>query len=283
MTKIRRDSRAFRDSESDLDYVKTRVKNIARNLVFDRIEFSNVHSYDSLEELINDLNLYYNNDNKKIIVMLKLKNSTFKQKYSENFISFVARLNEIMNSVEFTDTQKIHHFRELMLSRLRNNIVEIVNVTNYRLYIKNCIQIVNNLMQVDFENKTQSTYKSKKRFTRFDKNRDSKNDKKHEFTSFSKVKKQIRKLNNRKKKKSELIRLDRVIKIMIIKKNVCANCFESNHFSIDKTKSCKSQSFKIEIEVKTKLVIYEISYNDELISSEFDSNLFNNDFFDSKN
>ena len=70
---------------------------------------------------------------------------------------------------------------------------------------------------------------------------------------------------------------------MIIKKNVCANCFESNYFSIDKNKSCKNQSFKIEVEIKTKLAIYEIFYNDEFMLNEFDNNLFNNDFFDSKN
>ena len=56
-------------------------------------------------------------------------------------------------------------------------------------------------MQIDFENKIQSTYKLKKKFIRFDKNRDNKNDKKHEFTSFSKIKKQTRKFNNRKKKR----------------------------------------------------------------------------------
>ena len=50
---------------------------------------------------MNDLNFYYNDDNKKIIVILKFKNSIFKQKYNENFINFVIRLNEIMNSVEF--------------------------------------------------------------------------------------------------------------------------------------------------------------------------------------
>ena len=50
---------------------------------------------------MNDLNFYYNNDNKKIIVMLKFKNSTFKQKYNENFINFVTRLNKIINSIEF--------------------------------------------------------------------------------------------------------------------------------------------------------------------------------------
>ena len=136
-------------------------------------------------------------------------------------------------------------------------------------------------MQVDFENKIQSIYKSKKKFIRFDKNRDNKKSKKHEFTSFSKVKKQTRKFNNR--KKNELIRLDRIIKIMTIKKNVCANCFESNHFSIDKNKLCKNQSFKIEVENKTKLAIYEIFYNDEFMFSEFDNNLFKNNFFDSKN
>ena len=56
-------------------------------------------------------------------------------------------------------------------------------------------------MQIDFENKIQSTYKSKKKFIRFDKNRDNKNNKKHKFISFLKIKKQIRKLNNRKKKR----------------------------------------------------------------------------------
>ena len=56
----------------------------------------------------------------------------------------------------------------------------------------------------------------KKKFIRFDKNRDNKKNKKHEFTSFSKIKKQTRKFNNR--KKNELIRFNRIIKIIIIKK-----------------------------------------------------------------
>ena len=61
-----------------------------------------------------------------------------------------------------------------MLFRFRNNIVEIININNYQFYIKNCIQIVNNFMQIDFENKNQSTYKLKKKIIRFDKNRDNK-------------------------------------------------------------------------------------------------------------
>ena len=85
--------------------------------------------------------------------MLKFKNSIFKQKYNENFINYVTRLNEIMNLIEFINIQKIHYFRELMLFRFRNNIVKIVNVNNHQFYIKNCIQIVNNFMQIDFENK----------------------------------------------------------------------------------------------------------------------------------
>ena len=103
LTKIRRDSRAFRNSEFNFDYAKTRVKDIARSFVSDRIEFNNVHLYDSLEKLMNDLDLHYSDDNKKTIAMLKLKNSTFKQKYNENFINFVTRLNEIINSIEFID------------------------------------------------------------------------------------------------------------------------------------------------------------------------------------
>ena len=283
MTKIRRDPRAFRDSESDLDYTRTRVKGTARSLVFDRIELSSAHPYDSLEELMDDLSLHYSDDNKKATAMLKLRDSSSEQRYDEDFTNFVARLNGIMNPAEFTDTQKIHHLRELMLFRLRINTVALIGIKNYRLYIKNCIEIVNNLMQVDFKNEHQSTYKSKKKFTRFDKNRDSKKGKKHEFTSFSEIKKQTRKLNNRKKKKSELARLDRAIKTMIIEKNVCADCFESDHFSIDKNRSCKSQSPKTEVEAKTKLAVYGISYNGELMFSESDSNSFNSDFSDSKN
>ena len=101
MTKIRHDFRAFRDSKFDFDYVKTRIKNIAKNFVFDQIEFNNAHFYNSFKKLMNDLNFYYSDNNKKIIVMLKFKNSIFKQKYSENFINFITRLNEIMNSIEF--------------------------------------------------------------------------------------------------------------------------------------------------------------------------------------
>ena len=71
--------------------------------------------------------------------MLKFKNSIFEQKYNENFINYVTRLNEIMNSIEFIDIQKIHYFCELMLFRFRNNIVEILSVNNYQFYIKNCI------------------------------------------------------------------------------------------------------------------------------------------------
>ena len=91
--------------------------------------------------------------------MLKFKNSNFKQRFNENFTNYVVRLNEIINSIEIIDIQKIYHFRELMLFRFRNNNVEIVDINNYRFYIKNCIQIVNNFMQIDFENKNQSTYK----------------------------------------------------------------------------------------------------------------------------
>ena len=216
MTKIRRDFRAFRDLKFDFDYVKTRIKNIAKNFVFDRIEFNSAYFYNLFEKLMNDLNFYYNDDNKKIIVMLKFKNFNFEQKYNENFTNFVVRLNEIINSIEFIDIQKIYYFRELMLFRFRINIVAFIDIKNYRLYIKNCIEIVNNFMQIDFKNKHQSTYKSKKKFIRFDKNRDNKKNKKHEFTSFSKVKKQTRKFNNR--KKNELIRFNRIIKIIIIKK-----------------------------------------------------------------
>ena len=150
---------------------------------------------------MNDLNFHYSDDNKKIIVMLKFKNFNFEQKYNENFTNFVVRLNEIINSIEFIDIQKIYYFRELMLFRFRINIVAFIDIKNYRLYIKNCIEIVNNFMQIDFKNKHQSTYKSKKKFIRFDKNRDNKKSKKHKFTSFSKIKKQTRKFNNRKKKK----------------------------------------------------------------------------------
>ena len=57
---------------------------------------------------MNDLNFYYNDDNKKIIVMLKFKNSIFKQKYNKNFINFVTRLNEIINLIKFINIQKIH-------------------------------------------------------------------------------------------------------------------------------------------------------------------------------
>ena len=112
---------------------------------------------------MNDLNLYYNNNNKKIIVMLKFKNFNFEQKYNENFTNFVVRLNEIMNSIEFIDIQKIHYFRELMLSRFRINIIAFIDVKNYQLYIKSCIEIVNNFIQIDFKNKHQSTYKSSKK------------------------------------------------------------------------------------------------------------------------
>ena len=52
---------------------------------------------------MNDLNFHYNNNNKKIIVMLKFKNSIFKQKYNENFINFVTRLNKIINLIKFID------------------------------------------------------------------------------------------------------------------------------------------------------------------------------------
>ena len=139
MTKIRRDFRAFRDLKFDFDYVKTRIKNIAKSFVFNRIEFNNVHFYDLFKKLMNDLNFHYNDNNKKIIVMLKFKNSIFKQRYNENFINFVTRLNEIINSIEFIDIQKIHHFRKLILFRFRHSIAEIVNINNYQLYIKNCI------------------------------------------------------------------------------------------------------------------------------------------------
>ena len=33
--------------------------------------------------------------------MLKFKNSIFKQKYNEDFINYITRLNEIINSIEF--------------------------------------------------------------------------------------------------------------------------------------------------------------------------------------
>ena len=167
MTEIRRDFRAFRDSKFDFDYVKTLIKNIAKNFVFDRIEFNNIYFYNSFEKLMNDLNFYYNDDNKKIIVMLKFKNFNFEQKYNENFTNFVVRLNEIINSIEFIDIQKIYYFRELMLFRFRINIVAFIDIKNYRLYIKNCIEIVNNFMQIDFKNKHQSTYKSKKKIHSF--------------------------------------------------------------------------------------------------------------------
>ena len=93
-------------------------------------------------------------------------------------------------------------------------------------------------MQIDFENKNQSTYKLKKNSFVSIKIATIKKTKNINLHRFRKLKNKHENLTI--EKKNELIRLNRIIKIIIIIKNVCANCFESNYFLIDKNKLCKN-------------------------------------------
>ena len=200
--------------------------------------------------MFDDMTINFDMKNEKTHVIIKFKNSISKMKTDETFLIFVAKLNFIFNLKFFFDIQKFMYFRDLIISRLKNVIIAIHDLNNYRSYTKQITQIVNNLVQNEFEyennqqiNRIKSTYSRKIR----DNN----------VFSFARAsrKSNKRKLNVAKK---NITRLDSHIKRLYIEKNVCNKCFIKKYLIINKNASCKHEFSINVVETKIKLVILNI-------------------------
>ena len=123
-------------------------------------------------------------------------------------------------------------------------------MSNYRIYTKQIIQIVNNLTQNEFEYENNQQI-NKIKLTYFRKIRD--NNVFLFIRAFCK--------NNKKKfnaVEKNIIRLDLHTKRFCIEKNVCNKCFIKKHLIINKNALCKNELFINVIEIKIKLVMLNI-------------------------
>ena len=200
--------------------------------------------------MFDDITINFDINNNEIHVIIKLKNSIIKQKTNEIFTLFLIKLNFIFNLKSFFEIQKCMYFRDFIIFRLKNVIIVIYNLNNYRIYTKQITQIVNNLTQNELKyknnrqiNKIKSTY--------FRKIRDN-----NVFLFIRTFRKNNKKKLNAVEK--NIIQLDSHTKRFCIKKNVCSKCFIKKHLIIDKNALCKNEFFVNVIETKIKLVVLNI-------------------------
>ena len=234
----------------NIDYARRRCKNTAQNLIKKRAKADSVNFYQTFRKMLNNITINFDIKNDEAHAIIKLKNSVFKQKTDETFSIFVTRLNFIFSLRSFSDTQKFMYLHNLITSRLKNVIIAIYDLSNYRNYTKQITQIVNNLIQNELEyennrqvNKIKSTY--------FRKTRDN---------DFSLSTRTSRKSNKKKLNaaKEDITRLDSHIKRLCIEKNVCSKCFIKKHLITDKNASCKHEFSINVVEAKIKFVVLNI-------------------------
>ena len=162
--KVKHDPLMFRQSGSDIDYALFHCNGIALDIVINRAIPGSLNPYQSLREMLDDMDSTFGIENQEVKALLKLKDPASKQRLDEPFQAFVARTYSLMNVAAFTDTQKIFHLDSLMDPDLRRYTLSIVNITDYRKYTQQVAQIANNIahMNLDLENDSyRQTTKSK--------------------------------------------------------------------------------------------------------------------------
>ena len=236
--KLESNSWQFSTEKNKIYYARNHCKNLTWNIIEHRVDYDNSHSYESIDELINDLKNVCENFDKMNNAYNELFDDKFFMKFknkNEIFDQYLSRFNNLITSLNLNDVLKVNQLFKIINKRLINAITHLFECKNYRTFVKKVRTIIHQkktLNDIDrhIEFKTTRIFKAKiiDVFFWMIKNR--------KIDAFF-----INRATKRKNTEYNLIRLFFHIVFKFKTKKKCYKCFKSDHRINEQNVFCKNQ------------------------------------------
>ena len=257
--KFESDSWQFLTERSKIYYARNHCKDLTWNIIEHRVDYDSSHSYEFIDELINDLKNVCEDFDKMNSAYNELFDDKFFMKFKnkdEIFDQYLSRFNNLMTSLDLNDVLKINQLFRTINKRLINAITHLFECKNYRIFVREMRTVAHQkkaLNDIDrhIEFKTTRIFKTRITdvFSRMIKNREI-------DAPF------INRATKRRNTEYNLARLFSHIVSRLKTKERCYKCFKSDHRANEQDALCKDQKTESKKKIIIELAELEVEWDE---------------------
>ena len=242
ITKVQTDYYDFPTEWHKVNYARDRTKGTAQANIWHRAKPDTVEPYETLDQLIEDLDNVYGEEeqDKQRNLLQQLFSPSFAmgvKDRSESFEKFLARFTSTVSPLRLTDNEKITHLFRNLSEQLTERIYHLNGVAKYSDYVKGVRQAANQMkVRNEMRQSAATSTATRGRRTR------AAEDMGRKETSFRKAPRNKSKTREHNAMEDMISKLPAHIRAKLRKAGRCFKCGAAGHMSTDPDAPCQGRS-----------------------------------------